>query len=122
MGANAWGLSLIAGDGSAFPACLQHQVANLRGSLDGRGVLLRGAAVEGPNAIGNLATGVVAGMTAYPADGIDTLAPFDGNGAAFRDDVQNFPNTEPAIDLTASSPLMFSWRIAGQPDPNALGF
>ena len=122
MGANAWGFSLIVGDGTNFPDCLQHQVANLRGSLDGHGILLRGAAVEGPNAVENLATGFVTGMNACPANGIDSYAIFDGNDAAFQDNVQNFPNTEPAIDLTASSPLMFAWRIAGQPDRRAIGF
>ena len=35
LGANAWGLSFIVGDGATFPHCLQHQVANLAGSLDG---------------------------------------------------------------------------------------
>src|SRR5205807_7280422 len=29
LGANAWGVSLIVGDGSTFPDCMQHQVANL---------------------------------------------------------------------------------------------
>ena len=31
LGANAWGLSLIVGDGRTFPHCLQHQVANIAG-------------------------------------------------------------------------------------------
>src|SRR5204862_1190402 len=35
LGANAWGTSLIVGDGTTFPHCMQHQVANLAGSLDG---------------------------------------------------------------------------------------
>jgi endoglucanase len=30
LGANAWGSSFIVGDGSTFPNCIQHQVANLR--------------------------------------------------------------------------------------------
>jgi endoglucanase len=40
LGANAWGSSFIIGDGSTFPHCPHHQVANLVGSLDGtpRGV------------------------------------------------------------------------------------
>jgi hypothetical protein len=32
------------------------------------------------------------------------------------------PNTEAAIDLTAASPLMFAWRIAGRIDRRAIGF
>src|SRR5207247_1394937 len=47
LGANAWGSSFIVGDGSTFPHCLQHQVANLAGSLDGSPPVLAGAAVEG---------------------------------------------------------------------------
>jgi nitrogen fixation protein len=35
LGANGWGLSFIVGDGNTFPDCLQHQVANLAGSLTG---------------------------------------------------------------------------------------
>ena len=35
LGANAWGSSFIVGDGSTFPNCIQHQVANLAGTLDG---------------------------------------------------------------------------------------
>ncbi|MDP9064750.1 MAG: glycoside hydrolase family 9 protein, partial [Pseudomonadota bacterium] len=122
MGTNAWGLSLIVGDGAVFPHCLQHQVANLRGSLNGQGILLRGAVVEGPNAINSLVTSGLDGMDPCPSDGTDRYAPFNGNGAAFRDAVVNYPNTEPAIDLTASSPLMFAWRIAGHPDREDLGF
>ena len=34
LGANAWGTSLIVGDGTTFPDCMQHQVANLAGSLE----------------------------------------------------------------------------------------
>ena len=35
LGANSWGSSFIVGDGSTFPNCIQHQVANLAGALDG---------------------------------------------------------------------------------------
>lgn len=122
MGANAWGLSLIVGDGTNFPKCLQHQVANINGSLDGHGAILAGASVEGPNATNSIATGFVTGMVQCPANNVDIYAPFNGNGAEFQDFVENFPNTEPAIDLTASSPLMFAWRIAGKIDRRAVGF
>ena len=36
LGSNAWGVSLIVGDGTVYPDCMQHQVANLAGSLDGQ--------------------------------------------------------------------------------------
>src|ERR1039458_5276309 len=53
LGANPWGSSFIVGDGSStFPNCIQHQVANLAGALNGTsgGVpVLWGAASEGPS-------------------------------------------------------------------------
>jgi len=39
----------------------------------------------------------------------------NGNNALYQDNVQSFSTVEPAIDLTASSPLAFSWLIAGHP-------
>ena len=111
LGTNAWGLSLIVGDGSNFPHCLQHQVANLVGSLDGSAPVLAGAAVEGPNSAGD--SGTVDKMKPCPASGVDSYAKFSGHGAEFIDNVESYPNTEPALDLTATSPLAFAWREAG---------
>ena len=111
LGANAWGLSLIVGDGTAFPHCLQHQVANIAGSLDGAAPVLAGAAVEGPN--GGATTGSLSNMRACPATGVDVYAPFNGRSAQFKDNVESYSNTEPAIDLTATSPLAFARQGAG---------
>jgi len=113
LGANAWGTSLIVGDGATFPFCMQHQVTNIVGSQDGTPPVLAGAVVEGPNSFA--ATGTLDGMMACPPNGIDIFAPFNGNGAVYQDNVQSYSTVEPAIDLTASSPLAFSWRIAGAP-------
>ena len=55
LGANAWGTSLIVGDGTTFPHCLQHQEANLVGSRYGTAPVLAGAAVEGPNSFSRAA-------------------------------------------------------------------
>lgn len=110
LGANAWGVSLIVGDGSTFPHCMQHQVANLVGSLDGSPPVLAGAAVEGPNKI--TSKGLVTGMITCPANGVDQYAQFNGT-AVFQDNVQSWSTDEPAIDLTATSPLAFAWQIAG---------
>jgi endoglucanase len=110
LGANAWGTSLIVGDGTTFPFCMQHQVANLVGSLDGTPPILAGAAVEGPNSFA--ARGSLEGMRACPPDGVDGFAPFDAR-AVYKDDVQSYSTVEPAIDLTASSPLAFAWQITG---------
>jgi endoglucanase len=121
LGTNPWGSSFIVGDGSTFPNCIQHQVANLAGALNGTSggtPLLWGAATEGP--AGYATSGVVGGMILCPADGVDTFRKFNGNNGAFdpsqtavyQDNVQSFSTTEPAIDLTATSFLMWSWRLA----------
>jgi endoglucanase len=111
LGANAWGTSLIVGDGTTFPNCMQHQVTNIAGSLDGSPPILAGAVVEGPN--GTLFRGSLTNMRPCPPDGVDTFAPFNGSGAKFRDNVESFSTVEPAIDLTASSPLAFARQMAG---------
>jgi endoglucanase len=111
LGANAWGSSFIIGDGSTFPHCPHHQVANLAGSLGGGPPVLRGGVVEGPN--GYATSGFVQGMRRCPSGGRDPFAQFDGR-AVFKDNVQSYSTVEPAIDLTASSPLAFAWQIAGQ--------
>jgi endoglucanase len=110
LGANAWGISLIVGDGSTFPHCMQHQVANLAGSLDGSPPILAGAAVEGPNK--TTSKGLVSGMVTCPANGIDQFAQFNGSSATYQDNVQSWSTDEPAVDLTATSPLAFAWQIA----------
>jgi endoglucanase len=112
LGANAWGSSFIVGDGTTFPHCLQHQVANLAGHLDGTSPVLAGAAVEGPN--GAATKGFVSGMNLCPANGVDTFAQFNGHHAEWQDNMQSFSNTEPAVDLTAASPLAFARQIAGR--------
>ncbi len=112
LGANAWGVSLIVGDGTVFPECMQHQIANLAGSHDGRPPVLAGAAVEGPNSFA--ATGTVPNMrpcAATAAGGVPYSA-FSGHGALFADNVQSYSTVEPAIDLTAATPLAFAWQEA----------
>jgi len=125
MGANPWGSSFIVGDGSAtFPDCIQHQVANLAGVLNGTsgGVpVLWGAASEGPSYAAT--AGTLDGMILCPANGVNTFGIFNGNDGAYnaspravyRDNVQSYSTTEPAIDLTSTSFLMWSWRMAGRP-------
>jgi hypothetical protein len=74
---------------------------------------LKGAAVEGPNSFA--AKGVLTNMVACPPNGVDQFSQFNGNGAVFKDNVQSYSTVEPAIDLTASSFLAFSWVISGGP-------
>ena len=110
LGANAWGTSLIVGDGLVFPNCLHHQIANIAGHLDGTTPVLAGAAVEGPNGV--TYSGTQSGMRLCPADGSNRFGAFDGSRAKFKDDVQSFSTVEPAVDLTAASPLAFAWLSA----------
>jgi endoglucanase len=110
LGANAWGTSLVVGDGTTFPHRLQHQVANLRGTLSGKPPILLGACVEGPNS--DQDNGTMPGMRIGPRT--NPFKRFNGaDGAKWRDAVQNYPNTEPAIDLTAPSALAFARMMAG---------
>ena len=113
LGSNAWGVSLIVGDGTVFPDCMQHQVANLAGSLDGQPPVLAGAAVEGPNSFA--ATGTVPNMRrcAANAPGNIPYASYNGQKAVFADNVQSYSTVEPAIDLTALTPLAFAWQQNG---------
>lgn len=124
LGANAWGSSFIVGDGTTFPNCIQHQVANLAGALDGTSggtPILWGASSEGP--ADGTSSGLVDGMKLCPANGVDTFAKFNGNDGAYdpsvhtyyQDNMQSYTTTEPAIDLTATSFLMWSWRQAKHP-------
>ena len=112
-GANAWGVTFTVGDGSTFPDCMQHQVANLVGSVNGEPPVLNGAVVEGPNS--QASWGLVSNMKMCPVDGIDEYAKFNGRGAVYKDNVQSYSTDEPAIDLTATSFLMYAWRISGGP-------
>ncbi len=126
LGANPWGSSFIVGDGSAtFPNCIQHQVANLAGALNGSSggtPVLWGAASEGPSYAAT--SGLVDGMIVCPGNGVDAFARFNGNdgvydagaAAVYQDNVQSYSTTEPAIDLTATSFVMWAWRIAGRID------
>jgi endoglucanase len=124
LGTNAWGSSFIVGDGTTFPNCIQHQVANLAGALDGTTggtPVLWGAASEGPG--GYISSGTLDNMILCPANGLDTFRKFNGSDgpfdpsqlAVYQDNVQSFSTTEPGIDLTATSFLMWSWRMARHP-------
>jgi endoglucanase len=113
LGANAWGTSLIVNDGTTFPLCMQHQVTNLVPVPPNGPPFLSGAAVEGPNSFA--ARGTLTNMVACPPNGADSFAQFNGSSAVYKDNVQSYSTVEPAIDLTASSFLAFSWQMAGAP-------
>jgi endoglucanase len=112
LGANAWGVSLIVGDGTTFPHCIHHQVANIAGALDGTMPILKGAVVEGPN--GTLYSGFETGMRNCPADDSDPYAAFNSSQAKFKDDIESFSTVEPAVDLSVLSPLAFARQMLGR--------
>jgi endoglucanase len=66
---------------------------------------------------------VVGGMILCPTNGADTFKQFNGNDGAYdqsnvavyQDNTQSYSTTEPGIDLTATSFLMWSWRMAHKP-------
>jgi endoglucanase len=112
LGTNPWGSSFVVGAGSVFPHCVQHEVANLAGSLTGRGRILAGATVGGPTGTAGVRhLGAPDGYRRCPARGANPFAPFDGHGAAYRDDVRSAATSEPTDDASALALLAFSlWR------------
>jgi endoglucanase len=108
LGANAWGLAFMVGEGTTFPHCMQHQVANLSGSLNGTGAIATGAVMNGPNNPSNFAGGLgsyQSGMKPCPAGGTDTYNAFTGHTSRFSDDVRSWQTDEPALDMTGSAVL-----------------
>ena len=55
----------------------------------------------------------MSGMRQCPADGSDPFAQFNSSQAKFRDEMESFSTVEPAVDLTATSPLAFARLAAG---------
>ncbi|MFD9192625.1 glycoside hydrolase family 9 protein [Streptomyces phaeochromogenes] len=110
LGANAWGTSFMIGAGDVYPHCPEHQLANLRGSHDGKGAILRGAVVNGPNEASKLEE-----LNGFPTMKKCTAAPptgawtdFDGKGARYVDDVGAWQTVEPALDFTTTALLAFA--------------
>ncbi|HXZ69489.1 MAG TPA: glycoside hydrolase family 9 protein [Streptosporangiaceae bacterium] len=109
LGANAWGSSFVVGAGSVFPHCMQSEIANLAGSLTGRGGIQLGATTDGPSSIGNFSgLGTVDGMRACSAG---NFAPFNTAVAGYEDNVVSWPSVEPADDYGAAS--LFAFALGG---------
>jgi endoglucanase len=106
LGANAWGSSFTVGAGSTFPRCMQSEIANLAGSLNGKGDIQLGATTDGPSSLSNfVGLGTVTGMRACSAG---SYAPFNTKTAGYEDNVVSWPSVEPADDYTANSLLAFA--------------
>ncbi len=111
LGANAWGSSFVVGAGTTFPHCMQSEIANLVGSLNGRGDIQLGATTDGPSSAGNfVGLGVAPGMLACSAG---NFKPFNTAAVGYEDNVVSWPSVEPADDYTAASLFAFA-LAAGQ--------
>ena len=107
LGANAWGSSFVVGAGSVFPHCMQSEIANLAGSLNGRGDVQLGATTDGPSSTVNFhGLGSLATMRACSAG---RYRPFDTRAVSYEDNVVSWPSVEPADDYTAASLLAFAF-------------
>ena len=111
LGANGWGSSFVVGAGDVYPHCMQSEIANLAGSLTGRGDIQAGATTDGPSSIGNfVGLGTVHGMKACSAG---DFKPFNTKAVGYEDNVVSWPSVEPADDYTAISTLAFALGAAG---------
>jgi endoglucanase len=105
FGRNPWGTTFIVGAGSTFPHCMQDQIANLAGHLDGTPPQRYGATVDGPN-------NSLSGNGAF-VDNCDVLSftNYDGKGALFRDGVAYWMTVEPALDYTVPTILLYAQQM-----------
>ncbi len=111
LGKNAWGTTFVVGAGSVFPKCIDHQIANLSGHLDGTPPLLRGAVVDGPASDLSGVDGLPEGARPNPVKN-DAFQHFNGKGVQYRDDVGFWPTVEPALDYTVLSLLLFAQQVS----------
>jgi hypothetical protein len=110
LGANGWGSSFVVGAGGTYPHCMQSEIANLAGTLTGRGKIQVGATTDGPSNIGNfVGLGTVSGMRACHAG---NFKPFNTKTTGYEDNVVSWPSVEPADDYTANSTLAFALTAA----------
>jgi endoglucanase len=116
LGRNAWGSSFIIGAGTTFPICPQHQIANLVGSLSGGSPILRGAVVNGPNASSEFSGLDSVGRTC-PTNGVDRFSDFTGKNTRYMDDVRTWQSSEPALDMSALTAIVFAEQLGGATPP-----
>jgi endoglucanase len=106
LGGNGWGSSFVVGAGTTFPHCMQSEIGNLAGSLNGKGNIQLGATTDGPSSLDNfIGLGTVSGMKACSAG---SYKPFNTKTAGYEDNVVSWPSVEPADDYTANSLLAFA--------------
>jgi endoglucanase len=114
LGGNPWGASFVVGAGTTYPHCMQSEIANLAGSLDGKGDIQLGAVTDGPSD-----PSWFEGLTNLPTMrtcSYGNYASFDTSYTKYQDAVADWPSDEPADDYTANSLLAFSFA-AHSPGP-----
>ena len=91
--------------------------------MGARAVVVSGTGNPAAQVDGYTTAGALYGMILCPADGADTFRKFNGSPgrldrsqfAVYQDNMQSYSTTEPGIDLTSTSFLMWSWRMAKHP-------
>jgi endoglucanase len=107
LGSNGWGSSFVVGAGSTYPHCMQSEIANLAGSLTGKGNIQLGAVTDGPSDPSEfVGLGTVGGMRKCSAGHFSS---FNTKTAKYEDNVVSWPSVEPADDYTANSLLAFAF-------------
>jgi endoglucanase len=113
FGTNAWGVSFMVGIGQTFPHCMQHQVANLSGSLDGSKPIATGAVVNGPNSKDLFEGGLGGFQDGMRHCSVTSFKPFDGHGSRYLDDVRSWQTDEPALDMTGAAIAAAAAQLTG---------
>ena len=97
--------------GTTFPHCMQSEIANIAGSLNGKGDIQLGAVTDGPSSLPNfVGLGTVSGMRKCSAG---HFKPFNTASAGYEDNVVSWPSVEPAQDYSANSLLAFALAANG---------
>ncbi len=118
LGGDPWGVTAMVGIGKRFPQCMQHQVANLSGSLDGSPPLDIGAVVNGPNGKDNFDGGLGGFQTGmrHCTSASSRLHRFDGRDGRYLDDVRSWQTDEPALDMTGAAIIAAAAELRLRPD------
>jgi endoglucanase len=93
----------MVGVGTRFPDCMQHQIANLRGSTNGSPPLDVGAVVNGPNSADLFSDGLDGFQDGMRHCVVSGYGQFDGHGSRYLDDVRSWQTDEPALDMTGAA-------------------
>jgi endoglucanase len=123
LGGDPWGVTAMVGIGHRFPLCMQHQVANLSGTLDGTPPVDVGAVVNGPNGKDNFEGGLGGfqdGMR-HCTTPSRHLTRFDGHNSRYVDDVRSWQTDEPALDMTGAAIVAAAAQLRLHPHAHVAG-